>query len=226
MDPLVTSALISTGGSLLGNLFGGGMSAASSARFNYRTQKEFAKNQIGWRVADAKRAGIHPLAALGMNPASSSPVAVPGESSSGDVFRDAGQNIGRAIASGQTTLERLNERLIESQIAGQDLDNEYKAQEIMSRQNLLYGQVPPSISLNPSPQEMSAQDELGRVAASNPFWQRYTDISGDSVWGPHGSNASESAESILGSTLMLPQIIYNAARRLYRGRWRGQGGGD
>jgi hypothetical protein len=37
-------------------------------------QREFAMNGISWRVGDAKRAGLHPLAALGANVTSYSPV--------------------------------------------------------------------------------------------------------------------------------------------------------
>lgn len=42
---------------------------------NYNTSKEFAQNSIQWKVADAKKAGIHPLAALGTN-ASYAPTAM------------------------------------------------------------------------------------------------------------------------------------------------------
>lgn len=41
-------------------------------------QKEFAQMGIQWRVADAKAAGVHPLAALGASGAASSPITVSG----------------------------------------------------------------------------------------------------------------------------------------------------
>lgn len=41
---------------------------------NRQMQYDFAQNSIKWRVDDANRSGIHPLAALGVNPASASPV--------------------------------------------------------------------------------------------------------------------------------------------------------
>lgn len=41
---------------------------------NRRMQYDFAQNSIKWRVNDAKEAGIHPLAALGISPSSASPV--------------------------------------------------------------------------------------------------------------------------------------------------------
>ena len=63
-------------------------------------QKELAQNQIQWRVEDAKKAGLHPLAALGVSPSSFSPVS--GSSSGvnysglngiGDTLSDMGQYI-------------------------------------------------------------------------------------------------------------------------------------
>ena len=36
-------------------------------------QREFAQNSIQWRAADAKKAGVHPLAALGASTHSPSP---------------------------------------------------------------------------------------------------------------------------------------------------------
>ncbi len=57
-------------GSAIGGIFGGKSSAKKAAK----AQKEALKfaqmqahNAIAWRVEDAKRAGIHPLAALGAN---------------------------------------------------------------------------------------------------------------------------------------------------------------
>jgi hypothetical protein len=47
---------------------------------NYDMQKEFAKHGIQWKVQDAKRAGINPLAALGATTVSGSPIPVGGTS--------------------------------------------------------------------------------------------------------------------------------------------------
>lgn len=58
------------------------ISQDNAARKNAKLQREFAQYGIRYRVADAKAAGIHPLAALGMSPVQASPVAVgadPGE---------------------------------------------------------------------------------------------------------------------------------------------------
>lgn len=41
-----------------------------------KQQQEFARLGVRWRVEDAQAAGLHPLSALGVNPASSQPVSV------------------------------------------------------------------------------------------------------------------------------------------------------
>lgn len=71
---------------------------------NIALQKEFAQNSIKWRVEDAKRAGVHPMAALGISPASFSPVSSSlSYPSSSDFDAQAfGQNIDRAINAGKT----------------------------------------------------------------------------------------------------------------------------
>ena len=86
-------------GSLLGGLAQTGLSLFGKNK-EIEMQKKFAKNGIQWKVEDAKKAGIHPLYALGANTMSYSPVGV------GDSFgwlSDMGQNIDRAreAASGR-----------------------------------------------------------------------------------------------------------------------------
>lgn len=70
------SALIQAGGSLLGGLIGKKSQEDANAQ-NAAKQEEFAKHGIQWRVEDAKRAGLHPLYALGGSGASFSPSAQP-----------------------------------------------------------------------------------------------------------------------------------------------------
>lgn len=62
-------------------------------------QREFAQMGVRWRVADAKAAGLHPLAALGTSGASATPVPV---SSVPD-----GQNVSGDATRQQTMLERI-----------------------------------------------------------------------------------------------------------------------
>lgn len=131
MDPLIGASLIgagaSLGGGLMGNFLGGGTSegldrseqrymADFSMRMSERNeafQNELARNGIRMRVADAEAAGIHPLAALGINPASGGFSAVmsggsPQQKPSRDFhyISEMGQNIARAASAGQTQYER------------------------------------------------------------------------------------------------------------------------
>lgn len=96
------------GGSIaaLGSIGGSALSAItgkSAGDREYGRQKEFAQNGITWRVEDAKRAGIHPLYAIGANTPTYSPQAAVGTDFG---LSAAGQNIGRAIEAGQTARQR------------------------------------------------------------------------------------------------------------------------
>lgn len=97
---------------LAGVLRGGsGMSARKQAEYN----REMAKNAIRWRVEDAKAAGLHPLAALGANVATSNPVTVGGnDDSRWDSLSRAGQNIARAASHFNTAEERANKKMADS----------------------------------------------------------------------------------------------------------------
>jgi len=98
--------LISAGTSLLGGLFGKKSSEKANAQ-NIAAQREFAQNGIQWKVADAKAAGLHPLAALGAQTASFSPSFV-GDTSFGTGVANAGQDISRAIQSTRTSGQKLD----------------------------------------------------------------------------------------------------------------------
>ncbi len=85
-------------------------SQESNFNKNADLQREFAKNGIRWRVQDAKAAGLHPLAALGMSGASAAPIGI--SSSMGESLRSAGQDISRAIDATRTSAERAESNAI------------------------------------------------------------------------------------------------------------------
>jgi hypothetical protein len=96
-------------GSVVGGLIGAN-SAQQSQQFNYGAQKEFAQNGIRWKVEDAKRAGIHPLYALGASTASYSPVqGYSGDYGISDAFSQMGQGVARAAQAKMTKEERDRE---------------------------------------------------------------------------------------------------------------------
>lgn len=80
----------------------------SNTEANIQQQREFAQKGIRWRVSDAKKAGIHPLFALGANTASFSPVAGPDYGGAvGDVMSAANFMTGRRDAKAAEALAKL-----------------------------------------------------------------------------------------------------------------------
>lgn len=97
-------ALISAGSKLVGGLLDRSdakkQNEASNAlaQQNIQLQKDFAQSGIQWKVADAEKAGVHPLYALGANTVSYSPVSMGQTSTSmGSTFSEMGQDISRAV---------------------------------------------------------------------------------------------------------------------------------
>lgn len=75
---------------------------------NAALQREFAKNSIKWRVQDAKKSGIHPLAALGITPYNYQPQYIgdtsPGRKESG--FKGMGQSLMRFAESMESEADK------------------------------------------------------------------------------------------------------------------------
>lgn len=114
-------------GSLAGGLFGKSSQDKANAA-NIQLQKDFAQKGIQWKVADARKAGVHPLAALGASTVGFSPSVV-GSSALGDAVSNMGQDIGRAVdaaATRPTRLEHLQTAIAEQQLRGLQLDNDGK----------------------------------------------------------------------------------------------------
>lgn len=121
-------ALIGAGATLAGGLLN-----RKSGEKQSKLQKQFAQQGIQWRAADAEKAGISKLYALGANTASYSPVSVGG--GMGDAISTAGQNIGRAIdatASPAGRAGHLATQIAETQLEGLKLDNDIRRQTILS----------------------------------------------------------------------------------------------
>ena len=93
-------------GSIAGGLIGAN-NAQSVAGMNYEAQKEFAQNGIRWKVEDAKRAGIHPLYALGASTQGYSPSGgYTGDFGISDAAAHFGQGYERAQQAKMTKEER------------------------------------------------------------------------------------------------------------------------
>lgn len=159
IDPIVGGAIVGGLGSIVGGaLSGSAQSAANAANLewakkqwqkNYAMQKEFAQHGLQWRSEDAKRAGLHPLAALGVNMSGASPVSVGGEqmadTSAGETARSMGQDISRAITATQTREQRILNNL---QLESQTLENSYKRALInkLAKETAMIGPpMPPAV---------------------------------------------------------------------------------
>lgn len=91
--------ILGAAGSVIGSIFG-----KSEADQNVKMQKQFAQQGIQWKVADAKKAGIHPLYALGAQTHSFAPV----QTGISENMASAGQSLGRAVDAYRSNGERLD----------------------------------------------------------------------------------------------------------------------
>lgn len=99
-------SIVSAVGSIAGGILGAN-SAQNVAGMNYEAQKEFAQNGIRWKVEDAKRAGIHPLYALGASTQGYSPSGgYTGDYGIADAAAHFGQGYERAQQAKMTKEER------------------------------------------------------------------------------------------------------------------------
>jgi hypothetical protein len=97
---------------------------------NVALQREFAQKGIQWRAADAQKAGISPLAALGAQTHQFQPQHIGSsagakEQALGDALGSMGQNISRAMASSMTREQKR----------GMELDNSIKEQKLIALQD-------------------------------------------------------------------------------------------
>lgn len=154
-------SVIGAAGGIASSLFGSSSQEKANkqnlqlAREQLAYQKELAHNQVQWRVEDAKRAGLHPLAALGVSPMSYSPVsgsAVGADYSGvGQSLQQMGQDIDRARMAGLDREERR--RALELQdtqtalaLRNQELNNQILEQELVSRRVKLFQQLTPGMA--------------------------------------------------------------------------------
>jgi len=151
--------------SLFGGIVGGigaalGLDSASKDR---KYQKQFAQNQIQWRVADAKAAGVHPLYALG---ASVTPYTSVGDGGAGASMSALGQDISRAKMA---TLDR-REREAAANAAALDarmrMENERartksEIMESAARTDLIRSQIARLNSAQVGPPQPALESSMG-----------------------------------------------------------------
>lgn len=114
-------------GSALGASFINRETAKDIRRKEEQKQKKFAQNAIQWKVADAIKAGIHPLYALGAETVSFQPTGVgSADMAFGKGIADAGQHLGRAV---DQMLDTHQKEMRKVQLAGAKEDLRKKGYE-------------------------------------------------------------------------------------------------
>lgn len=163
-----------------------------NASNNIAEQRDFAQNGVKWRVADAKAAGISPLAALGANLTSFSPVEV-GDSAGTGLAR-FGQDISRSMNATRTAPERAQAKLDSLSLEHAGLENDLLRAQIaklnaapnppfpsandapIPGQGDSYGLLPPPSSIDVRPSQsvaVSPSDKSSEAAVAPSIkWQR------------------------------------------------------
>lgn len=135
-------ALASAGANILGGILGRQHQDEQFER-NAALQREFAQSGIQWKVADAKKAGIHPLYAMGA-PSISPAVSVQGDPM-GAALSSMGSDISRAAlasSSQETRNSAFNNQIASLTLERGQLQNELLRSQIM---RMRVGQVGPPI---------------------------------------------------------------------------------
>lgn len=192
-------ALIAGGAKLLGG-FLGQESAEENAAQNRALQREFAQNAIQWKVDDAKKAGIHPLYALGASTTSFSPVSV--GTPLADSISSMGADVGRAVNAVSTQGQRdtdFQNKVKELALTKGGLENELLASQIAQLKASQSPPFPSATGGSNDPVEGRSQDWSKRLPnafesgsgvvvggdyAKNPWFmdaQKYEDRYGDIV---------------------------------------------
>lgn len=129
-------SIVSAVGSIAGGILGAN-SAQNVAGMNYEAQKEFAQNGIRWKVEDAKRAGIHPLYALGASTQGYSPSGgYTGDFGISDAAAHLGQGYERAQQAKMTKEERNKQDVrdaIQDMAALEDLNQKRRMNDAQIR---------------------------------------------------------------------------------------------
>lgn len=192
----------------LAGLAGKGLDAwlsSSNASKNIKYQRQFAQHGIRWKVADAKAAGLHPLAALGAQTTSFQPVSV------GSDFGSAGQDISRAIQANQTKEQRVDgttKQMQHLQLQRASLENTLLASQIAKMNQA--GQPPAAPSLETRLLAGQGDAPLNNNVKEDPLERRAT------MPGMPSTEAAAVAERgfLRTNTGMMPVYSHDAKDRL------------
>lgn len=192
---------------------------------NIAEQEKFAQMGVQWKVADAKAAGINPLAALGANTASFSNVVAPQAEASNELgkgIREAGQDLSRAAAASaaeNTRSQMLANKLTEARIRNEDADTVSKLHTASDTARTFASPgTPPGIPL-PRPNTQAPGYSYERANAK-PLTEAYVTDQGALVHLPTASASTASQNwmsmpgQITGAAQLAGEQIYDAYKSL------------
>lgn len=128
----IAGAVTDAAGSILGGAISDKRNQAyanATWQKNYNAQKEFAQNSIQWRVQDAKKAGIHPLYAMGQTPGYT-PSDSSYSSSYGEGVSRAMNRLGQAMGQLDFQLKKEEVKSARAEREGKELDNAVKVSNL------------------------------------------------------------------------------------------------
>lgn len=221
-------ALIGAGASLLGGLLNKNsqdkqnQAAAQHAAQQEALQREFAQNSIQWKVADAEKAGIHPLYAIGAQGSSYTPSTFVGgaDSSLGSAVASSGQDISRALQATRTTDERQSafDKTVQAlSVQKMGLENELLSSQIAK----MRGQIGPPMPSLSNPGKIDGQQAT--VIPNDPkIGERpHLQLGENQKWftDPHVTNADEAekrygemTDFMVGPYNLWRDMVYNSAK--------------
>lgn len=199
---------ISAGASLLGGILGNQQRQQGQER-EIELQKEFAQNGVRWKVEDAQRAGIHPLAALGATGASYSPVGL-GDNDTAAIGSSIGQDVSRAIDATRTAPERagfVSQKLEALGLERASLENQLLRAQIMDITRPGSPPFPMAGSDYRMPGQSSSGVDAGTIEAAGvplkrpPGWSPASDVTNE---------LGEPIEWLYSIPASVWRLIYNA----------------
>lgn len=246
-DP--ASAAVSLGGDLVKGVlgfFGGKNQNEAQERIaaqNIALQKEFAQNGVQWKVADARAAGISPLAALGANTTSFAPVTVGSVnemSPLADMAGNMGQDLSRAVHASRSQTDRelaVAKTADDLKLKNMDLQNQLLSAQIakisapavgpgfpaggavpLDKYLMMPGQGDSKPAVVPLPESPIAKEQIN---AGGPWMSNPSFSGAQQIQNQYG----DIAEDIYGMAVKLPadtyyNWIHNFSPRLARHLWK------
>lgn len=130
-------SIISAIGNVVGGVIGGNATEDANKR-NIAASRELNQNKIQWTAEDAKKAGIHPLAALGSAASGSwAQPTIAANTSLGDSIGAAAGKVGEGVAAqAANNVNGLQAKLLEAQIRNTDANTANTLAEATSRTNI------------------------------------------------------------------------------------------